>query len=467
MEPPLADITENLVNSPMSVSSNKSDGSLSDIRRLTALSLTIHSPPPIMQKGAGTPQTPLCNNSVAGATGVLNADSLTPISDAVALATEEGEEENINHNNNLFGLEDEISKASFIDAFLKGIMTSDFGGGDALNAPRRNSSTSSDALMRGDEDLLDIDLLDENVLFNMIDDENQENEADQQQRGGGAIMMKDELGAILEDDDDILNSSTGSVENSILQRSISSPSGVWGGGKPHLAAGASGPQSPRLRRSASLVDNNVSNSRPGSRKPAPENIAVNATAAKTKKRTPKKPRISRMKSDSALASRGSTAGAAHPYLSVGVGRSSVADIPPELRRRHTVSGGGGGRLYFENKEYFKIRSHLRDLVRKGHNNQELPMIPEMKGSLAKMKSARLFLGMLTKHCTWAAESVKATTPVSPSEPRIGGEEADGAGQVVVVEEQDTKINMENFTKRQITVLNDIPPERVCFILTLF
>ena len=76
--------------------------------------------------------------------------------------------------------------------------------------------------MRGDEDLLDIDLLDENVLFNMIDDENQENEADQQQRGGGAIMMKDELGAILEDDDDILNSSTGSVENSILQRSISS-----------------------------------------------------------------------------------------------------------------------------------------------------------------------------------------------------------------------------------------------------
>lgn len=461
MEPPLADITDNLVNSPMSVSSNKSDGSLSDIRRLTALSLTINSPPPIMQRGADTPQTPLSNNSVTGAMGGVLNDNATPRAGyAASLAATEGEEENINHSNNLFDLEDEFSKSAFVDAFLKGIMT-DFGGGGGdgmlagVQASRRNSSTSSDAPMTGDEDLLNIDLLNEDFLLDMIEEE------DHDEKGTSTEQRNITMKATLEDDDDLLNSSTGSVENSILQRSVSSPGAPGGRGseKPHLGAGASGPPSPRIRRSASLADGNINSGRSASRKPSPTNITVGSanSATKSKKRTPKKSRLSRMKSESALASRGSTAGATHPYLNVGVGRNT-ADIPPELRRRHTVSGGGGGgRLFFENKEYFKIRSHLRDLVRKGHNNDELPgWVPEMKGSLAKMKSARLFLGMLTKHCKWAAESVKATpTPISESG-MMGGE--DGSGDVA--DNGDPNINMENFTKRHITVLNDIPPERV-------
>ena len=436
---PMADIADSLVNSPMSVSSNKSDGSLSDIRRLTALSLSNKSPQSLFMSSnpqrAGPQQdilTPQSDRSLTGVTTpTVNASAAKS---EVAVTLLEEEEENLDMtnsiNNNLFGIEDDTSKASFIDAFLRGITTIDFGGG--ASATRRSSFVDGDALMKENEDLLDIDLLDENVLLNMIEEENREENRE-------------------EDEYDLLKNSTGS-DVSDKQRSLSSPVGggvVDAGGGWNKHPSATGRDfclpSPLLRRSTSL---NIGDS---TGKPL---VSSEKPTSEKKKNNNKKRRLSRLKSDSALSSRDSAA--AHPYLSVE--RVIGGDIPLDLRRRHTVSGDdGGGRLYFENKEYFKFRSHLRELVRKSQ-----PRISgsrgggEMRGSLTKMKSSRLFLGMLTKHCAWAEESVKSTT-VTRAEVGVVGEE---------------KINMENFTKRQITVLNDISPERVrclslCLIFNLF
>ena len=197
--------------------------------------------------------------------------------------------------------------------------------------------------------------------------------------------------------------------------------------------------------------------------------------ARKNKTTPKKPRLSRLKSaDSALLNKNNPS-----YL--GVKKSGTGGIEKVksntpsggLRRRHTVAGADGDgslKMFFENKDFFKLRAHLRSLVQQ-HNinkpiNAPVAGTPPTGSGLAKMKSSRLFFNMLTKNCSWATESVRAISACDKSD-ALSDYVTDGSALPEVKEEEQEEINMENFTKRRITVLNDIPPERVCLLYTTY
>ena len=135
-------------------------------------------------------------------------------------------------------------------------------------------------------------------------------------------------------------------------------------------------------------------------------------------------RGSRLKSESSVLRGGveSRVMASHPYSRV------ENEMPGSFKRRHTVDGKAS--MYFENKGYFRFRARFRDLVRREVHSGNLT------ANQLAMKSSRLFLNMLTKHYEWVGESVESAV------------------------KNDKEINMENFTKRKITILDNIPPEHV-------
>lgn len=139
-------------------------------------------------------------------------------------------------------------------------------------------------------------------------------------------------------------------------------------------------------------------------------------------------RGSRLKSDSSILRGGAESRAmmSHPY-----GRGDN-EKPGSFKRRHTVDGKSN--MYFENKGYFRFRARFRDLVRRQVQGGNLT------AKQLAMKSSRLFLNMLTKHYEWVGESVEAAVT------------------------SDKEINMQNFTKRKITIIDDITPEHVSVLL---
>eukprot|EP00111_Clytia_hemisphaerica_P010294 TCONS_00030117-protein len=330
---PLADITDNLINSPMSVGSSMSDGSLGDIRRLATLSLSINSPPvpPFATDKLPTPISPL---------PPVNSNP----SNSQTVDTKPPEENALDP----FHLDEDMSKASFIDAFLKGMMTD-------LRTSFSSDDKNDVAVPDGEYGDVDIDLLDENVLMNMIEAEDKE-----------LARLEEECNP--------------------FKRSLSQPDAL----------------------------NQRSKTPP-----------MNSPPSRARKPPKNNTRVMRMKSDSSDRRLSN-----HPY------KPSLNLLTetekPVLRRCHTVGGEKPSfkQMYFENKGYFKFRSYFRDLVRRNYQAGDL------SSTQFKQKSSRLFLNMLTKHYEWVTESVQAAV------------------------QNDKDINMKNFTKRKITILNDVPPEHI-------
>lgn len=172
--------------------------------------------------------------------------------------------------------------------------------------------------------------------------------------------------------------------------------------------------------------------------------SVSAPGDNEKPQEKQKQRKSRLKSDTTFESRSRKS----PYKKSG--RPSRASIDSQLDEETSAfqirspgtrnedgnpdkkNNSKSSRMYFENKDYFKLRLHLRELTRLQTQTEVLKKTP---GQLL-MKSSKLFLNLLTKKHEWVLNSVTAAV------------------------KNDKEIDMKNFTKRKITIHNDISADHV-------
>lgn len=334
---PLADITDGLINSPMSVESAKTDTSgesLTDIKKLGSLSLVLSNE----------------NSKLSVSTNDLSPSFTQLLHEVKVKSPIEGGIEEFNCEND--------PQDSFIDAVLTG-MFSEFAEQEAKTGVK---PSLADAMNFSDN-------LFENLTFNLkVESPTTTSCSDGNESRGGDTNAID--------------------QSAFYTRSVSTPA------DDHNNKPTTQQRKSRLKSDTSF-DNRTR------RKPYKKNSCLERSSV----------------DNNELDEEG-----------------SAFQIRPQTHPNNNEHSktSKDSKMFFENKDYFRLRLHLRELT---SLQTRTDVLVEKPGQLL-MKSSKLFLHLLTEKHRWALDSVSTSV------------------------KNDKELNMKNFTKRKITIHNDISPDRV-------